>query len=787
MDNLAEYLRTAFVNERDEMDKLRGEADEVLATLQRFKKNAQFPYELVVGKHPSSSPSHSTSAMILFAMGVATGKITASVLVPRVSPRNPEEMPQELGKAHEEIGAEFQTDLLQFRTNIENSRTSHQFKVCYSSTYGTDDPFTMLWLMELLRPYHQDATLGPWYDSVTSRAKEKVEQVFKDPENIRAALDIEDAVQHLFPVLRVIQMDAHLKGLSGYQSPNHAALEEHLRNRLHLHISYFSIPNSSYDAAELAFAMEALLLLNPSSIDSATVERCRDILVETQLKTPYWRPLRPFIATAQGKIVLPLSVEIANSLLRSCEILERRDGRAGHLSRSIQLFSKYTEWLFTKQVRGTAKGGSDGLAFVGWHSEHAADPQKIHPWETSQVQLYLLHYESILRRYRAATSLSLLGLKIKSEPRRAGRPLELWSDTNDKMAPIRREPMLGLSEDSDFAVFHRIERDYVRPRNDGGVNDDTHYSMLLYGPQGTGKTDLAENLARCLGQPLISISPSDFIVSGGTLVEARAQAIFDVLGAQADAVILMDEIDRLILDRDSEAYSRQDNLFQFMTPGMLTKFRDLRRAKRCIFVVSTNFAELIDPAIKRVGRIDDQYLVLPPGKAQRKRIVTDRLGKYVPDSIDQKTLKSVVADIQDADVEELVKSTALYIPGEMQNVVKQALRTWKDAGGKAGLIQAMEREAAQIEPTNRISSYKPRFAWKDNKPQGHQEPYLELLMLFYLLLESGREWRTEEIEVWDLCIQAQALQPIEAQLKRYVRDETVLQALLSKVKTGKPA
>ncbi len=39
-------------------------------------------------------------------------------------------------------------------------------------------------------------------------------------------------------------------------------------------------------------------------------------------------------------------------------------------------------------------------------------------------------------------------------------------------------------------------------------------------------------------------------------------------------VILFDEIDRLILDRDSKAYSEQSDVFQFMTPSMLIKIQE---------------------------------------------------------------------------------------------------------------------------------------------------------------------------------------------------------------------
>ena len=58
-----------------------------------------------------------------------------------------------------------------------------------------------------------------------------------------------------------------------------------------------------------------------------------------------------------------------------------------------------------------------------------------------------------------------------------------------------------------------------------------------------------------------------------------------MLGAQSACVILFDEIDSFLLDRDSEHYRRQDTLFQFLTPGMLTKINDLRKAARSIFII----------------------------------------------------------------------------------------------------------------------------------------------------------------------------------------------------------
>jgi SpoVK/Ycf46/Vps4 family AAA+-type ATPase len=58
-----------------------------------------------------------------------------------------------------------------------------------------------------------------------------------------------------------------------------------------------------------------------------------------------------------------------------------------------------------------------------------------------------------------------------------------------------------------------------------------------------------------------------------------------------------------------------------MTPGMLTKLNNLRNKQRVIFILATNYAYRIDPAIRRTGRIDEKYLLLPPDERAREQML----------------------------------------------------------------------------------------------------------------------------------------------------------------------
>jgi len=194
---------------------------------------------------------------------------------------------------------------------------------------------------------------------------------------------------------------------------------------------------------------------------------------------------------------------------------------------------------------------------------------------------------------------------------------------------------------------------------------------------------------------LITITPSDFIVSGSQLVEERAKALFDALMELSRKVILFDEIDRLVLDRSTPEYSEQEGMFQFMTPSMLPKFADLRAAERCIFVVATNFEERIDRAIKRRGRIDDKLLVLPPDEGQRRKLIKDVLSKY-----------KLVVDDKAAEWADVLEESVLHTYSELRDSTKDSFETLP-AGSPA--LPALLSTLKERKPDIHLGSYPARF------------------------------------------------------------------------------
>lgn len=264
--------------------------------------------------------------------------------------------------------------------------------------------------------------------------------------------------------------------------------------------------------------------------------------------------------------------------------------------------------------------------------------------------------------------------------------------------------MLG-NENCDKQIYSRLESDFVVPWISGKPNN---FSMLLYGPPGTGKSTVAKNLAKVLEMPLITVTVSDFLGSGGANVEARAKAIFQTLEAQDRCVILFDEIDSFLLDRDSNLYRDQDSLFQFLTPGMLTKINDLRGRKRSIFIIATNYANRIDPAIKRTGRVDKQYLLPLPNAKRRLEI-----------------MKESHLNFTTRHESELKNRSAFFGYSDLDGAIR-------DAGGKDATVKVFLDHLAKRSPATNLRSYFSRLA------SGEEFPMEEFVGLIKLAKEAGR-------------------------------------------------
>ncbi len=138
---------------------------------------------------------------------------------------------------------------------------------------------------------------------------------------------------------------------------------------------------------------------------------------------------------------------------------------------------------------------------------------------------------------------------------------------------------------------------------------ETPRSAIFFGPPGTSKTDLSKEIATFLGWPYLAVDPSHFLRNGMDGIQAEANTVFRRLEETERVVVLFDEFDELVRQRDSPnalPFSR------LLTTAMLPKLARLHKQGTIVFIIATNHIGEFDLAIRRRGRFDRGVQIMPP-------------------------------------------------------------------------------------------------------------------------------------------------------------------------------
>jgi ATPase family associated with various cellular activities (AAA) len=166
-------------------------------------------------------------------------------------------------------------------------------------------------------------------------------------------------------------------------------------------------------------------------------------------------------------------------------------------------------------------------------------------------------------------------------------------------------------------------REYViEPIKEGGeARNDACYSMVLHGPPGSAKTTLAKKIAFDLRWPFLEIAQRDFLRQGADKIDAEADRIFRYCGYLQDVVILFDELEELILDREPEASAPSERESRLLTTSMLPRIQQLRDRRAVVFIFATNRLKRLDLAATRPGRFDIIKYIRLPDSVTRRNLV----------------------------------------------------------------------------------------------------------------------------------------------------------------------
>merc|ERR1719336_3428585 len=139
---------------------------------------------------------------------------------------------------------------------------------------------------------------------------------------------------------------------------------------------------------------------------------------------------------------------------------------------------------------------------------------------------------------------------------------------------------------------------------------------LLWGPPGCGKTMLAKAIASECAANFISIKGPELLTMWFGESEANVRDVFDKARNASPCIVFFDELDAIARSRGGshgDAGGAGDRVMN----QLLTEMDGINPAKQVFFIGATNRPDIIDPAIKRPGRLDQMIFIdLPdfPGR-----------------------------------------------------------------------------------------------------------------------------------------------------------------------------
>ncbi|KAM6444308.1 ATPase family AAA domain-containing protein 2-like [Rhynochetos jubatus] len=199
---------------------------------------------------------------------------------------------------------------------------------------------------------------------------------------------------------------------------------------------------------------------------------------------------------------------------------------------------------------------------------------------------------------------------------------------------VRFDSVGGLSEHisalKEMVVFPLLYPEFFE-----GFKIQPPRGCIFYGPPGTGKTLVAQALANECRQGDRKIA--FFMRSGADCLskwvgesEQQLRSLFDQAYQMRPSIIFLDEIDGLAPERSS----KQDQVYSSIVTTLLTLMDGLNGRGEVVVIGATNRLDSIDPALRRPGRFDREFLFSLPNREARKEIFKIHTRDWSPQPLD---------------------------------------------------------------------------------------------------------------------------------------------------------
>ncbi len=142
--------------------------------------------------------------------------------------------------------------------------------------------------------------------------------------------------------------------------------------------------------------------------------------------------------------------------------------------------------------------------------------------------------------------------------------------------------------------------------------------MIFWGPPGTGKTMFAKAMAAALGAALTVVSGPELKSKWVGESEEQLRQIFHRARQSAPSIIVFDELDSFASARGTYTGSGVEHS---MVNQLLTEMDGFHRDEMVFVVGTTNYMEILDPALLRPGRFEFSLHIPYPAVDDRRAIM----------------------------------------------------------------------------------------------------------------------------------------------------------------------
>jgi cell division protease FtsH len=220
---------------------------------------------------------------------------------------------------------------------------------------------------------------------------------------------------------------------------------------------------------------------------------------------------------------------------------------------------------------------------------------------------------------------TLEGEDYPADPRRAFRQLRQATLTGSLEVP-------EIDLDRDIGGYARVKKqlraeilDVLAAKDRSADADEIARleelipkGMIFWGPPGTGKTLFAKAVAAALGAAITIVSGPELKSKWVGESEDNLRQIFHRARQSAPSIIVFDELDSFASARGTYTGSGVEHS---MVNQLLTEMDGFHKEEMVFVVGTTNFVEILDPALLRPGRFEFHLHIPYPDADDRRAIL----------------------------------------------------------------------------------------------------------------------------------------------------------------------